>query len=105
MLAVLNGGLAAAPVADELRWDEASRPTRVVRALGATPVEAALAHVARDCVDLLVGPDAATLSACGAPGCIRFYLRTHAARQWCSTRCGDRVRAARHYARSRTRHP
>lgn len=102
-LSVLNEALTAAPVADELHWDEKNRqPTRVVSVQGATPVDAALADIARDCVDLLVGPDAVTLSACGAPDCIRFYLRTHAARQWCSTRCGDRVRAARHYARRRT---
>ncbi|WP_420708502.1 CGNR zinc finger domain-containing protein [Streptomyces sp. ERV7] len=25
-------------------------------------------------------------------------MRSHAARRWCSDRCGNRVRAARHYA-------
>ncbi|MDN5936022.1 MAG: CGNR zinc finger domain-containing protein [Nitrosospira sp.] len=33
---------------------------------------------------------------------MRFLLKTHGRRQWCSTRCGDRVRAARSYARKRT---
>ncbi|WP_309816129.1 CGNR zinc finger domain-containing protein [Pseudarthrobacter sulfonivorans] len=32
---------------------------------------------------------------CEAESCGRFFLRTHARRQWSSTRCGDRVRAAR----------
>ena len=36
---------------------------------------------------------------CEATSCDRFLLRTHARRCWCSTRCGDRVRAARAYAR------
>ncbi|MHC5560905.1 CGNR zinc finger domain-containing protein (plasmid) [Kocuria sp. U4B] len=30
-------------------------------------------------------------------------MRTHGRRQWCSTRCGDRVRAARAYARKQER--
>jgi len=42
-----------------------------------------------------------TVQAEGADFCQRFFLRTHARRQWCSTRCGDRVRAARAYARKR----
>ncbi|MFC4716815.1 CGNR zinc finger domain-containing protein [Glutamicibacter sp. BW77] len=29
------------------------------------------------------------------------FRGTHGRRQWCSTRCGDRVRAARAYARKR----
>jgi predicted RNA-binding Zn ribbon-like protein len=91
-----------AALAGELRWDGAAHsPRRVPRPVDATSVDAALARVASDAVDLLTGPDAATLTACGAPGCIRFYLRIHAVRQWYSTRCGDRVRAARHYARTR----
>ncbi|WP_404798560.1 CGNR zinc finger domain-containing protein [Streptomyces pristinaespiralis] len=31
-------------------------------------------------------------------------MRTHGRRHWCSTRCGDRARAARAYAR-RSRAP
>lgn len=58
-----------------------------------------LAAVAGDVADLLCGPDAAKLTPCAADPCSRFYLRTHAARQWCSVRCGDRVRAARAYRR------
>lgn len=36
-----------------------------------------------------------------ADSCDRIFLRTHARRQWCSTRCGHRMRAARAYARKR----
>ncbi|GAB2883292.1 hypothetical protein GCM10022245_18400 [Streptomyces mayteni] len=39
------------------------------------------------------------LAACGSAPCDRFLLRTHGRRHWCSTRCGDRARAARAYAR------
>jgi predicted RNA-binding Zn ribbon-like protein len=64
-------------------------------------VDHALAVLADNAADLLTGPDAERLAACGASPCIRYLLR-HGRRQWCSTRCGDRVRAARAYAR-RTR--
>jgi predicted RNA-binding Zn ribbon-like protein len=30
---------------------------------------------------------------------VRLLLRDHNRRRWCSTACGDRVRAARYYAR------
>ena len=46
---------------------------------------------------------AARLARCEAQPCDRFLLRTHGRRQWCSTRCGDRVRAARAYARKQER--
>ncbi|PGH47228.1 CGNR zinc finger domain-containing protein, partial [Streptomyces sp. Ru87] len=58
----------------------------------------ALAVIAADAADLLTGPAAARLTACASPPCNRFLLK-HGRRQWCSTRCGDRARAARAYAR------
>ncbi|PNG16566.1 CGNR zinc finger domain-containing protein, partial [Streptomyces cahuitamycinicus] len=48
--------------------------------------------------DLLTSPAAERLTACGSPPCNRYLLR-HGRRHWCSTRCGDRARAARAYAR------
>ncbi|MFL6051618.1 MAG: CGNR zinc finger domain-containing protein [Actinoallomurus sp.] len=30
---------------------------------------------------------------------VRLFVREHARRRWCSTTCGDRVRAARHQRR------
>ncbi|RJQ81010.1 hypothetical protein D5S17_06265 [Pseudonocardiaceae bacterium YIM PH 21723] len=98
-LAVVNAALIAVPTADLLAWDTGRGLHRSAR----HPLDRATAHllavIAVDAVDLLTGPDAAKLAACGAPRCSRFLLRTHAARQWCSVRCGDRVRAARAYAR------
>jgi predicted RNA-binding Zn ribbon-like protein len=62
----------------------------------------ALASVALDAVALLVAPS--PLRACRAPGCVLYFVQDHPRRAWCSEGCGNRVRAARHYARSRA-HP
>jgi predicted RNA-binding Zn ribbon-like protein len=61
-------------------------------------VEHALAVIAADAADLLTSPDAARLTAGASPPCNRFLLK-HGRRRWCSTRCGDRARATRTYAR------
>ena len=92
-------GHPAAPTAELLAWD----PERGLHRTTGHPLDRltdhALALVAADAAALLTGPDADKLSACGAGHCSRFLLRTHASRQWCSVRCGDRVRAARAYSR------
>lgn len=64
----------------------------------------ALAVVAAEGVDLLTGTDPA-LSACHAPGCVLYFVRDHPRREWCSTACGNRARAARHYERHRSPGP
>jgi predicted RNA-binding Zn ribbon-like protein len=99
-VSLLNAALAAAPLAPALAWDDGG-PRRGEQSLGpaADPVGFALARLAGDALGLLTRPGQAAPARCGAHGCIRWYLRTHAARQWCSDRCGDRGRAARHYAR------
>jgi predicted RNA-binding Zn ribbon-like protein len=40
------------------------------------------------------------LRACQGPGCVLFFIRDRR-REWCSHGCGNRARAARHYARAR----
>ncbi|MEU7525440.1 ABATE domain-containing protein [Saccharothrix sp. NPDC042600] len=98
-LVAVNDALTRTPTAALLRWDpvrgllrEATHPvTRIV--------DHALAVLAANAADLLTGEDAERLAACGSPPCNRYLLRTHARRHWCSTRCGDRARAARAYAR------
>ncbi|MCI2238692.1 CGNR zinc finger domain-containing protein [Paenibacillus sp. TRM 82003] len=99
----LNHALTRTPTAHLLTREatagfrsEATHPTTRV-------VEHALAALAADTVALLTGPDAVLLAACAAEPCNRYLLRTHARRHWCSTRCGDRVRAARSYARRNQR--
>ncbi|MFF1645384.1 ABATE domain-containing protein [Streptomyces sp. NPDC058240] len=100
-LTAVNNALTRAPAASLLHWD----PTRGLYRETAHPVtqivEHALAVLAADAADLLTGPDAERLTACGSAPCNRYLLR-HGRRHWCSIRCGDRARAARAYAR-RTR--
>ena len=50
---------------------------------------------------LFGGPDRLLIRSCPAPGCVLYFLREHPRREWCSTTCGNRVRAARHYDRSK----
>ncbi|WP_369185766.1 ABATE domain-containing protein [Streptomyces sp. Y1] len=101
-LAAVNDALTRVPTAQLLQWDE-SGPYRAAPHPTAAMLDHALAAVAADVADLLTGPDAERLAACGSPPCNRFLLR-QGRRQWCSTRCGDRARAARAYAR-RTQQP
>ena len=119
-VATVNRAAGLAPVVPVLRWSgspdaesgnpvresgsqerEPGRGGRLVRGsepVGGTAFERALAALAGDAIAVVTGGEA--LAECGAPDCIRFLVRTHGKRQWCSTRCGDRVRAARHYART-----
>jgi predicted RNA-binding Zn ribbon-like protein len=99
----VNDASALAPAADRLRWDPVSGPVRMRSAAGAGEVERALATLAEDAIGLVCGERRGDLIACEAPGCIRLLLKDHPRRHWCSTRCGDRVRAARHYRRARER--
>ncbi|GAA3693380.1 CGNR zinc finger domain-containing protein [Zhihengliuella alba] len=95
----INSALVLSPMASRLAWS-ADQLFHVAQEHPATrAVEHAMTLVAADLVELLTGPDAKTLARCADQGCGRFMLRTHARRQWCSTRCGDRVRAARAYAK------
>jgi predicted RNA-binding Zn ribbon-like protein len=97
----LNRALTSAPGALLLRFDPATGFTRSPEHPMTQVVEHAMAAIAEDAATLLAGDEAPLLAACEADSCQRFFLRTHARRQWCSTRCGDRVRAARAYARKR----
>ncbi|MGW2792435.1 CGNR zinc finger domain-containing protein [Streptomyces sp. NPDC001251] len=96
-LDALNAALAAAPPTPRLVWT-GREPRRADEPDTANPVGAALGSLAEDAADLLTGAAAGRLAPCGAQGCTRWFLRSHAARRWCTTKCGNRVRAARHYA-------
>ncbi|MCH0542297.1 ABATE domain-containing protein [Streptomyces sp. MUM 203J] len=103
-LRAVNDALTALPTAPLLAWDGPRGPHRVQAHPTDQAVNHALATLAADAADLLTGPDGELLAACGSAPCDRFLLRTHGRRHWCSTRCGDRARAARAYAR-RSRAP
>ncbi|MEW9518267.1 CGNR zinc finger domain-containing protein [Streptomyces tubercidicus] len=99
-LVTVNGAAAEAPGAAQLRWLPPSLRSEWKSTVPHT-VDAVLACIASDAIDVLCGPRGTSLRQCAAHGCIRFFLREHGRRQWCSTGCGDRVRAARHYQRRR----
>jgi predicted RNA-binding Zn ribbon-like protein len=65
-----------------------------------TPLDRALATIARSAIELLGSPDRERLRVCPAPSCGMFFLG-RSDQEWCSTACGNRARAARHYARRR----
>ncbi|MFF9488372.1 CGNR zinc finger domain-containing protein [Streptomyces sp. NPDC014676] len=94
-LRAVNEALTAVPTAPLLAWDGARGPRRVQAHPTDQAVGHALAALAADAADLLTGRDAGLLAACGSAPCDRFLVRTHGRRHWCSTRCGDRARAAR----------
>jgi predicted RNA-binding Zn ribbon-like protein len=67
------------------------------------PVRTVLADVAAEAITLFTDPAALPLRACLAPGCVLYFVLNHPRREWCSTACGNRARAARHYERHRGR--
>lgn len=101
-LATLNAALAAAPATPRLAWT-AEGPHRAAEPDAGNPAAAALSLLAEDAAELLTGSDAEQLTECAAQGCARWFLRSHGARRWCTTKCGNRVRAARAYAARKAR--
>jgi predicted RNA-binding Zn ribbon-like protein len=101
----VNAAAAAAPMVRRLTWSSPGDPREERDCLGVAGVPLARARLAGDAIELVTGPAHADLLACAAPGCARLLLRDHPRRQWCSTRCGDRVRASRYYHRHRDAAP
>ncbi|MBO0850215.1 MAG: ABATE domain-containing protein [Pseudonocardia sp.] len=66
------------------------------------PVAAALATVARDCIELLTGPLAHRVRECAAPDCAFLFVDTSrpGTRRWCAQDwCGNRQHVREHRAR------
>lgn len=102
VLAEVNAAIRVAPQTLTLIHEPGRGFTRVTGHPVTQLVEHAMARIAEDAAALLAEEKtAASLERCGAPSCDRVFLRTHARRHWCSTRCGDRVRAARAYAKKK----
>lgn len=72
-----------------------------VNARHASPIRSSLADLGHQAIGLLTGPGAVKPSACHAPGCVLYFVKSHPRREWCSEACGNRARAARHYRRTR----
>jgi len=100
-VATVNRVAAMAPIAPVLSWTVPAQPVAHRRPVGGDALARALAGVARDAIEVVCGERGGTLRACTAAGCLRLFAKDHGRRRWCSTACGDRVRAARYYARHR----
>ncbi|MGW4525744.1 CGNR zinc finger domain-containing protein [Amycolatopsis sp. NPDC004378] len=90
----VNAATRADAAAPQLTWP--ATPRREWRSTSPGSVEEALATLARDAIEVLTGDLGSLVRPCEAHGCVRYFFREHARRRWCSTTCGDRVRAARH---------
>lgn len=95
-LAVTNRFLADCTPA--LRQEPGQDFSRGWQPVGASTFRRELAALALEGADLLAGQG---LRACGGPGCVLYFHRSHSRREWCSAECGNRARVARHYQRKR----
>jgi predicted RNA-binding Zn ribbon-like protein len=97
-LDVLNRTAAAAP-----RWSmvEVTATHAMTRdtSTDVSPGTAVAGLLAEQAIDLFTGEIRSDLRACLAPGCVLYFVKHHPRREWCSTACGNRMRAARHYQR------
>ncbi|MGP9526830.1 MULTISPECIES: CGNR zinc finger domain-containing protein [Micrococcaceae] len=99
----INAALLAAPNTPLLKQEGGKGFFRALEHPATQLTEHALATLAEDAASLLSSDEATQLAQCESEPCTRYLLRTHGRRHWCSTRCGDRVRAARAYARKKER--
>jgi predicted RNA-binding Zn ribbon-like protein len=97
----LNELAALAPFTPRLQWPAGKPPNAHLSRGGADRFDALAALLAQSAIDVLGGSGAGRLRRCEAPGCINYYLKDHPRRAWCSPKCGNRVRVARHYQRTR----
>jgi predicted RNA-binding Zn ribbon-like protein len=61
--------------------------------------DAVLSSLAAAAIEFFGSSEAENLNACLAPNCVLYFVKDHPRREWCSSACGNRARAARHYAR------
>lgn len=97
-LGAINRAAKGAPHWTELR---AGTPLRAEARRGSGGVRAALAEVAENAIALFTGDSGGRVRLCGRPGCVLLFVKDHPRREWCSNKCGNKVRAARHYQRTK----
>lgn len=81
---------------------------REVTTLADPPVEAALATLARDAIDLVTGPYARRVRECAADDCALLFVDTSrpGRRRWCSMEaCGNKAKTAAYRRRHREETP
>jgi predicted RNA-binding Zn ribbon-like protein len=97
-LEALNRAQRVAPAVLELRWDTSG--TTATRRRTGTPGERMAAWLAEAAAGFLADAGVTEVRQCEADDCVMLFLPAHPRRRWCSaTRCGNRVRVARHYRR------
>ena len=99
-ISIVNAAAAASFVSPELVLDGPGLTDRDVW-LGGSFVDAFVAVIAREAIELMTGPQWQLLRPCTAPGCAYYFLKEHFRREWCSAICGNRARVARHAQRRR----
>ena len=93
----INAASRRAPRAAIAVWRKGELPSPGADFAGASRADIVLAAIAADAIELLTGRF--ELRTCGAPRCVLMFLKDHPRREWCSERCGNRARQARHYER------
>jgi predicted RNA-binding Zn ribbon-like protein len=99
-IAEVNRAAALAPAQPRLTLQNGR--LRLAPASQASPAQRALSSIAGEAMTLMAAEDQVGLRACEAPGCVLYFVTSHPRREWCSTACGNRARAARHYQRHHT---
>jgi predicted RNA-binding Zn ribbon-like protein len=97
----VNAASAAVPVAPQLNWPPSGTPSAWRAAATADPVQNAMAVIARSAIEVLCDHHD-RIRRCEAAGCLTLFVALDPRRRWCSARCGNRVRVARHAARQRS---
>jgi predicted RNA-binding Zn ribbon-like protein len=102
-VADMNDAAAQAPTWPQLAYHDGE--LHLATAGHATQARRALSSIAQQSIELLTSQDRVKLRACNAPGCVLYFVKNHPRREWCSTACGNRARAARHYQRHHKKPP
>ncbi|WP_433333677.1 CGNR zinc finger domain-containing protein [Spirillospora sp. CA-294931] len=101
-LALINEVAASVPTTPRLDWPPDGQPRAEQVTQTSDPGQELLATLARAAIAFLAGPRREHLRTCPAPRCVLYFVKEHTRQEWCSTACGNRARAARHYTRHRT---
>jgi predicted RNA-binding Zn ribbon-like protein len=97
-ISMVNAASALSSVRPELVLDGPT-PTRRDVWDGGSFADALTAVIARETMELMIGPQWQQLRPCIAPGCAYYFVKEHFRREWCSAVCGNRARVARHAQR------
>jgi predicted RNA-binding Zn ribbon-like protein len=89
-----------APFYLQLEHTNPQAPSAEIQVSAASNWEMMMCAIAGQAVQLFGSERWTQIRQCAAPGCVLYFVQNRASREWCSPRCGNRVRVAR-YARRR----